>query len=77
MTCTCGLLAVPRPRGDVAPKGSNAAPDRKSGHARYGASMPCPQAATLDDLRGHKLVFAKTGVSSMDRKDDVDDLVVR
>lgn len=37
----------------------------------------CTQAAELDDLRGHKLVFAKTGVSSMDRKDDVDDLVVR
>ena len=36
-----------------------------------------PQAAELDDLRGHRLVFAKTGVSSMDRKDDVDDLVVR
>jgi hypothetical protein len=35
------------------------------------------QAATLDDLRGHTLVFAKTGASSMDRKDDVDDLVVR
>jgi len=35
------------------------------------------QAAQLDDLRGHTLVFAKTGVSSMDRKDDVDDLVVR
>ena len=34
------------------------------------------QAAQLDDLRGHTLVFAKTGISSMDRKDDVDDLVV-
>ena len=34
------------------------------------------EAADLDDLRGHTLVFAKTGVDSMERNMDLDNLVV-
>lgn len=34
------------------------------------------EAADLDDLRGHTLVFAKTGVDTMDRNMDLDNLVV-
>lgn len=33
------------------------------------------EAADLDDLRGHTLVFAKTGLDTMDRNMDLDNLV--